>query len=136
MLCKRSCTKADILSAITLAISVAAFSLTAQAGGGGGWYTKAQATQGQGYYNTFCAQCHRPELTGAMGPALKGKQFLSTWKTGEDLYQFASTKMPATNPGSVPDKYMIPIIAYILSENGLPSGEPLTKGNLDRPLKP
>jgi mono/diheme cytochrome c family protein len=136
MLCKMSGNKAGVLSAVTLAIGVAAFSLAAEAGGGGGWYTKAQASKGQGYYNTFCAQCHRPDLSGAMGPELKGKQFLSDWKTGEDLYTFSKTKMPVTNPGSVAHKYMIPIVAFILSENGLPGGTELTMGNLDRPLKP
>jgi mono/diheme cytochrome c family protein len=136
MWCNMSGNKAGVLSAVTLAIGVAAFSLAAEAGGGGGWYSKAQASKGQGLFNTFCAQCHRPDLSGAMGPALKGNQFLGRFKTGEELYTYASTKMPITNPGSVPDKYMIPIVAFILSENGLPGGAPLTKGNLDRPLKP
>jgi S-disulfanyl-L-cysteine oxidoreductase SoxD len=136
MLCKMSGNKAGVLSAVTLAVGIATFSLAAEAGGGGGWYTEAQASKGQGYFNTFCAQCHRPDLSGAMGPTLKGNQFLEGYKTGEDLYRYSKDKMPVTNPGSVPDKYMLPIVAFILSENGLPGGTELTMDNLNRPLKP
>ena len=41
-----------------------------------GWYTVAQANRGHQLYNNYCAECHMPDLTGAMGPALKGKRFL------------------------------------------------------------
>jgi mono/diheme cytochrome c family protein len=90
----------------------------------GGWYTKAQAKHGQLLFNDNCAQCHRPDLTGAMGPALIGPKFLKKWenKPVDDLYNFAHSKMPAINPGSIPAGEMWTIVAYILEKNGFPSG--------------
>jgi S-disulfanyl-L-cysteine oxidoreductase SoxD len=104
-----------------------------------GWYTQAQANQGQVLYNSYCAECHRPDLTGAMGPALLGRQFVSKWKTLGDLYNFEHTTMPALNPGAVPEAQLVKITAYILSQNGFPNGNaPLEPGGkmMGRVLKP
>jgi mono/diheme cytochrome c family protein len=125
----------NLLSRIIFACSAASFSL-AEAAESGGWYSKAQATEGETTYNTYCAQCHGPDLDGALGPPLKGEKFLSKWKTGAELYQTTSQTMPPTNPGTVPEDDLIKITAFIFSENGLPGGAELTKGNLGRPLEP
>lgn len=89
-----------------------------------GWYTQAQAVSGHQLFNNYCAQCHRPDLTGAAGPALVGKSFLASWsnKPLRDLYAFEHDKMPATNPGSVPPDKMWAITAYILQKNGFAVG--------------
>lgn len=88
------------------------------------WYTADQATSGHQLFNNYCAQCHRPDLSGAIGPALIGPTFKQRWggKTVEALYQFEHQKMPATNPGSLTAKELLPITAYILEKNGLPAG--------------
>lgn len=135
MLYKVSCNRPSPLSWAMLAAGVATLSLTAAAESDG-WYTKAQAKEGESLYNTYCAQCHRTDLTGAMGPPLKGEQFLSKWETGAEFYNFTDKTMPPTNPGSVPKDDLIKIMAFMFSENGLPGGAELTEGNLDRPLKP
>lgn len=90
-----------------------------------GYYTDKQAETGHDAFNNHCAECHRPDLTGAMGPALIGTPFFQHWggKTIEVLYQFEHTKMPATNPGSLPGDQVMAITAYILKRNGLPSGQ-------------
>ena len=96
-----------------------------------GWYTASQANRGHQLFNNYCAQCHMPDLTGAMGPALKGQQFLSAWgtRTLGDLLTFEHQNMPANNPGSVSDKQLSDITAYILMKNGFPAGKtPLAKG--------
>ena len=69
-----------------------------------GWFTEAQATQGHQLFNNQCAECHRPDLTGAAGPALVGPTFLAKWgnKPLSDLYSFEHQNMPANNPGSAP----------------------------------
>ena len=92
-----------------------------------GWFTQAQATQGHQLFNNQCAQCHRPDLTGAAGPALIGPTFLAKWgnKPLSDLYQFEHQNMPATNPGSVPPDQLHAITAYILQKNGFPAGNSL-----------
>ncbi len=133
MLRKTSRTTSSILSGVVLTAGIVTLPLTVTAESGG-WYTKAQAEEGEGLYNTYCAQCHRTDLSGP--PALKGKQFLSRYETGAELYDYTQKTMPATNPGSVPKDNLNKIMAFIFSENGLPEGTPLTPDNLDRPLKP
>jgi S-disulfanyl-L-cysteine oxidoreductase SoxD len=89
-----------------------------------GWYTQAQAEHGHQLFNNYCAECHRPDLTGAMGPALVGDAFLKRWGNRPlgDLFGFEHSKMPAVNPGSVPDTQLWAITAYILEKNGFPAG--------------
>jgi S-disulfanyl-L-cysteine oxidoreductase SoxD len=89
-----------------------------------GWYTADQAAHGHITFNSYCAECHRPDLKGALGPALVGDPFLSQWinKPLGNLFEFEHTKMPANNPGSVPDEKMWNITAYILQKNGFPVG--------------
>ncbi len=89
------------------------------------WYTSKQAEQGHQLFNNHCAECHRPDLTGAMGPALVGKPFWQNWggKSVETLFNFEHTKMPATNPGSLPTDQVMAITAYILKRNALPAGK-------------
>ncbi|MGH8716488.1 MAG: c-type cytochrome [Burkholderiales bacterium] len=105
-----------------------------------GWYTASQANRGHQLFNNYCAECHMPDLTGAMGPALKGQQFLSAWgtRTLGDLLTFEHQNMPANNPGSVSDKQLADITAFILMKNGFPAGKtPLVKGaGNTRVLKP
>jgi len=97
---------------------------TARAAGGNGWYTQVQAERGHQLFNNYCAQCHRPDLTGAEGPALVGDAFLKKWanKPVGDLFSFEHSNMPANNPGSVPPDRLWDITAYILEKNGLPAG--------------
>lgn len=90
-----------------------------------GWYAAAQAEAGHPLFNNYCAECHRPDLTGAQGPALKGPGFLQRW-TGQPLsalYGFEHQTMPATEPGSLGDDKLLPITAYILQRNGYAAGD-------------
>jgi mono/diheme cytochrome c family protein len=107
------------LMGVGLALSVAA-----RAANSDGWYTPDQAAHGHIVFNSYCAQCHRPDLQGAMGPALIGNAFLGTWLNRPlgDLYEFEHSKMPANNPGSVPDDKMWTITAFLLQKNGFPGG--------------
>ncbi len=102
-----------------------------------GWYTAAQATSGQQLFNNYCAECHRPDLTGADGPALKGAAFLKVFggQPLADLYGVEHTTMPAVNPGSLPDTTLMPITAFILQQNGFAAGTaPLEATTLSRTL--
>jgi mono/diheme cytochrome c family protein len=89
-----------------------------------GWYTPAQADRGHQLYNNYCAECHRPDLSGAMGPALIGKAFLDKWggQPLGDLYGYEHKTMPAVNPGSLPAGELWTITAYILQKNGFEAG--------------
>jgi mono/diheme cytochrome c family protein len=88
------------------------------------WYTSDQAAAGHQLYNNFCAECHRPDLSGAMGPALLGSTFKERWggKTVEELYKFEHLSMPPLSPGSLTANELFPITAYILKKNGLAAG--------------
>jgi mono/diheme cytochrome c family protein len=124
-----------------VACAAIAVSSSVRAAGEDGWYTQDQATRGHQLFNNYCAQCHRPDLTGAAGPALVGDTFRQQWgnKPLNDLFAFEHSKMPATNPGSVPDDTMWSITAYILQKNGLPVGSvalgPPTAANKVLPAK-
>lgn len=120
---------------LAVAAGIAVFSLSAAAEDG--WYSDEQAEEGQTTYNSFCATCHGPDLEGAQGPALKGEKFLSKWETGKELYDYSANKMPPINPGTVPEEDMVKIMAFLFSENDLPSGDALeSSDDVDRALKP
>jgi mono/diheme cytochrome c family protein len=109
-----------MLGTLTLALSFAA----PASGADGGFYAASQAQAGLILYNDQCAECHRPDLTGAMGPALKGAAFTARWggRAISDLFAYEHRTMPAVNPGAVPPEELWPITAYILERNGLPAG--------------
>jgi S-disulfanyl-L-cysteine oxidoreductase SoxD len=109
---------------LVLACAAIAAAGRARADSANGWYTPEQARQGQQYFNNYCAQCHRPDLTGAEGPALVGDAFLKQWTNQPlgNLFGFEHSKMPATNPGSLPNDTMWTITAFVLQKNGFPSG--------------
>jgi mono/diheme cytochrome c family protein len=121
----------------TLLCARVALSVGAPAADSDGWYTADQAAHGHITFNSYCAECHRPDLKGALGPALIGAPFLATWldKPLDDLFHFEHSKMPANNPGSVPDDKMWNITAYILQKNGFPAGStPLSAQAVSRIL--
>ena len=105
----------------------------------GGFFTTDQADQGHQAFNNYCAECHRPDLTGTdSAPALVGKKFLSTWGTQKisDLISFEHQNMPANNPGGVPTDQLYRITAYILQKNGFPAGPtPLSAATANRLIK-
>src|SRR5271168_5340271 len=61
-----------------------------------GPYTAAQASAGRTDYQTNCAACHAPDLSGREGPQLAGANFMSQWgdKTTGDLIGFMRATMP------------------------------------------
>ena len=61
-----------------------------------GVYSETQATRGAASYDTSCSGCHRPDLGGANGPALRGERFARIF-AGKDLktlYTKIATTMP------------------------------------------
>jgi S-disulfanyl-L-cysteine oxidoreductase SoxD len=98
-------------------------------------YTDAQAESGRDLYFRTCANCHGEDLAGKVGPALTGRQFhqmvAAQNMTAPLLLRFIATQMPQTKPGSLTPTESAEIMAFILEQNGYPSGNtPLT---LDSP---
>jgi len=114
----------SLIGLLTLGGIGLVLSVGARAANSDGWYTPDQAAHGHIVFNSYCAQCHRPDLTGALGPALIGNAFLEAWlnKPLGDLYEFEHTQMPANNPGSVPADKLWTITAFLLQKNGFPAG--------------
>jgi len=89
-----------------------------------GPYTAEQASAGRAAYQTNCAACHAPDLSGREGPQLAGANFMTQWgdKTAADLIGFMRATMPpggATLPG---DTY-INLAAFILDANSARPGD-------------
>lgn len=92
-----------------------------------GWYSTAQADSGADLYYHRCAACHGVRLEGGKGISLAGPKFYGKFggKKMSKLWRSVG-KMPPSAPGSVPKPEVVNIIAYILRQNGLPGGNPLT----------
>ena len=89
-----------------------------------GVYSEEQATRGAAAYDTACSGCHRPDLGGGNGPALRGERFARIF-AGKDLKTFytkIATTMPRGAPASMGDDVYLDIVAHVLRENGFPAG--------------
>lgn len=99
-----------------------------------GVYTDIQAARGASVYDTACAGCHRADLGGGTGPALREQRFAKEF-AGKDLkalFTKTATTMPRGAPGSLGDNVYLDIVAHVLKENGFPSGShELTADALD-----
>jgi mono/diheme cytochrome c family protein len=90
-----------------------------------GVYTTEQARSGKAAYSTACASCHLENLAGdTMSPALVGSDFVASWENKKlrPLYSRILSTMPADNPGTLSEKTVLDIVAYVLEANGFPSG--------------
>ncbi|HEX6260531.1 MAG TPA: cytochrome c [Woeseiaceae bacterium] len=79
-------------------------------------YTEEQAQAGEELYEEHCLTCHNKKYFQPVLKAWEG-QPLSV------LYTVMSTSMPESNPGVLPRKDYVDILAYILSQNRYPAGE-------------
>lgn len=129
------------LCAAGLAIGAMVVSMTAAVAadppaGPAAVYTDAQATDGRQVYYRTCSTCHGEDLAGKVGPALTGRQFhqmvAAQKMTAPLLFHFIATQMPQTKPGSLTPTQCAEIMAFILKQNGYPSGStPLTADSPD-----
>jgi alcohol dehydrogenase (cytochrome c) len=94
-----------------------------------GPYTAEQASSGRIAYQTNCAACHAPDLSGREGPQLAGSNFMAQWgpRTTGELIGFMRATMPPGVSGSLPDQTYINLAAFILDANrARPGDRPLT----------
>src|SRR5579862_10023435 len=85
-----------------------------------GPFTEAQAVAGKAAYAQNCARCH----DSGEAPPLTGAGFLNVWgsRTTHDLFARVKDTMPVDNPGSLSNETVVPIIAYLLKNNGAAAG--------------
>ena len=94
-----------------------------------GVFTAEQAAAGRQAYQSRCAGCHLPDMSGRNEAApLAGANFMNAWRgrSTRELFEYISTTMP---PGgaTLPTDTYLSITAYILQSNGaVPGAQPLT----------
>jgi S-disulfanyl-L-cysteine oxidoreductase SoxD len=120
---------AAVLTAVATVIVAVCIAPHARAQEGGktvadGVYTEAQAIRGSASYDAVCSGCHRADLGGADGPALRQDRFARTFADRDlkVLYTKIASTMPRAAPGSLGDNVYLDIVAHILRENGFPAG--------------
>ena len=89
-----------------------------------GVFTTAQADRGKQSV-ARCQGCHGPELAGTdRAPALKGNGFLANWEDGSVNRLFLKVRdtMPPMNVDSLSPETKLDIVAFLLRENGFPTG--------------
>ena len=89
-----------------------------------GVYAADQSKRGEMVYAETCAACHDPALTGGVGPALAGTEFITAWKemTVGDLFDRVKTTMPLSAPGTLTNEQTADVVAFVLSTNKFPAG--------------
>jgi S-disulfanyl-L-cysteine oxidoreductase SoxD len=103
-----------------------------------GVYSTDQAQRGRQQYVASCAGCHREDLSGdGVTPGLADEGFIEHWdkETVEDLFKRIKTTMPANGPGSLADADYLDVVAFLLKENGFPSGPSELRRQGDDSLK-
>jgi len=105
-------------------VALALVASLARADEGAGWYTREQAQNGHLQYVPKCGVCHGADLKGGGAPELKGPGFAAKWngKPLADLYNYTRQQMPKGNGDSLPPQDYADIVAFLLAQNGIPSG--------------
>ena len=91
-----------------------------------GIFTAEQAQRGEGLFNQHCTRCHSiQEFTG--------RSFETLWvgTPAAALYLRIANTMPLDQPGSLGTVQSTALLAHILQENGMPSGEVPLEADLD-----
>ena len=89
-----------------------------------GIFTTAQADRGAKAV-ARCQGCHGPQLAGTdRAPALKGPGFVANWEDGSVNRLFTKIRetMPPSNTDSLSPEAKLDVLAYLLRENGFPTG--------------
>ena len=88
-----------------------------------GVFTVEQAERGAAVYLANCSGCHGANLEGGFGPQLApiGEHWHGS--TLGSLYDFVSTAMPFSAPGSLEPQQYADVIAFVLQSNGFAAGE-------------
>ena len=110
-----------ILAAIAVLGAAIAFSQQPAAG----IFTAAQAEAGRAAFQTNCAECHRPDLTGSFeAPPLAGGNFFTAWRElpVRELVNRIRDTMPPANPAAVGEQAAVNIVAFVLQSNGASAG--------------
>lgn len=107
------------LTAIAL-MAIAGLSVFAQTPATSASLPADQAKRGKTVFEARCSGCHDG---GIMGPELWGSAFVAEWKgkSLRSLFDLVIKSMPADNPGTLNEKDVLDLVAYLLRVNGIAS---------------
>lgn len=90
-----------------------------------GVYTDRQAERGQAVARDRCAQCHGTDWRGLEGPPLVGDAFMRIWgpRPLRRLLEKIADTMPPGAAESLSDAERLDVLAFLLQQNGMPSGD-------------
>jgi mono/diheme cytochrome c family protein len=92
-----------------------------------GVFSAEQVARGKKSYAASCGDCHGDELEGdgKKSPPLKGETFFKNWttKSVHKLIDQTWRTMPPDDPKTISREICADVAAYILSENGYPTGK-------------
>jgi hypothetical protein len=97
-----------------------------------GVFTQSQADRGKEQFGLYCAQCHKPDLTGETGPELAGNRFRTGWDSAtlDELFTKILKTMPRGS-ANLPADTVTDVITYILAMNNFPPGDRNLPTNAD-----
>ena len=76
------------------------------------------ARAGETVFASGCGGCHGNTGGGGRGPAIIGsKASLSKYNTAQDLFDYISTTMPKSNPGSLSHQDYLNLVSFLLVQN-------------------
>src|ERR1700722_1090450 len=86
--------------------------------------SQGQAAAGRAIYQTNCAACHAPDLSGREGPQLAGSNFMTQWgdRTVGALINLMQSTMPPGGAALPGDSY-VNLAAFILDANSARPGD-------------
>ena len=133
--------KPDIAAMKRMALPEARSSKPA-AGASDSFYTEAQARRGEGYFRGACSMCHAadpgkadhrdviapPDRGFVAGPVyiqinLASDESFGRWRNVGSLFNKIRTSMPLNDGGALSTEEYVDIAAYLLRQNGFPSGK-------------
>jgi S-disulfanyl-L-cysteine oxidoreductase SoxD len=102
-----------------------------------GVYTSSQAERGREVYLVYCRSCHSEDLSGGSdgndpAPALRTPDFAQNRRELGNLFTYVRRSMPRDAPGSLDPSRVADVVAYLLRENGFPSGTRDLPGDADQ----
>ena len=95
-----------------LLLSGTALAFPLMVGGAAFAQTEEQLARGEGTYSQQCSTCHGQDIVSS----------IAGYPDASLFYNYISTAMPANAPGSLTDQQYVDIVAYLLAENGHPTG--------------
>jgi mono/diheme cytochrome c family protein len=119
--------------AAALAGALAAWAAIGQAPGRtvrDGIFSRAQVERGRHEFNAICMNCHELEEFTGEGAYLEQMEGKTVW----EAFEYIWAEMPEDEPASLDPRDYAAVLAYTLSEYGLPAGEadmPIDKASLE-----